>query len=77
MGRPKYIRLVRYDGNPFNLRRFLEKLDNFGMTVIEVPKRFRWRLRDVLQELYFMVAKKGEDHNPEGGEEVADRAGAG
>ena len=49
---------------------FLEKLDNRGMTVTEdiVPaeaekyvfKRFRWRLAEVLQELYFVATKEGK-----------------
>ena len=47
-----------YDGNPLNLDRFLEKRDDWGMTVTEdmdpaeaekyVFKRFRWRLPEVL-----------------------------
>ena len=55
------IKLTTYDGNPLNLDRFLEKLDNSGMTVTEdmdpaetekyVFKRFRYRLLEVLQEL--------------------------
>ena len=50
-----------YDGNPLNLDRLLEKLDDWGMTVTEdmdpadaeryVFKRFRYRLPEVLQEL--------------------------
>ena len=54
----KDIKPPTYDGNPLNLDRFLEKLDNWGMTVTEdidpadaekyVFKRFRWRLPEVL-----------------------------
>ena len=67
----KDIRPPMYDGNPFNLERFLEKLDDWGMTVTEdmetaaadkyVFKRFRWRLPGVLQELYLVAAKKGKN----------------
>ena len=63
------IKPPTYDGNPLNLDRFLEKLDNWGMTVTEdmdpaeaekyVFKRFRWRLPEVLQELYFVATKEG------------------
>ena len=66
----KDIRPPTYDGNPLNLDRFLEKLDDWGMTVTEdmdpaeaekyVFKRFRWRLPDVFQELYFVATKKGK-----------------
>ena len=59
-----------YDGNPLNLDRFLKKLDDWGMTVTEdmdpaeaekyVFKRFRWRLPEVLQELYFVATKEGK-----------------
>ena len=58
-----------YDGNPLNLDRFLEKLDDWGRTVTEdmepagaekyVFKRFGWRLPEVLQELYFVATKEG------------------
>ena len=54
----KDIKPPTYDGNPFNLDRFLEKLDDWGMTVTEdmdpadaekyVFKRFKYRLREVL-----------------------------
>ena len=54
----KDIKPPTYDGNPLNLDRFLEKLDDLGMTVTEdmdpaeaekyVFKRFRWRLPEVL-----------------------------
>ena len=64
----KDIRPPMYDGNPLNLDCFLEKLDDCGMTVIEhmdpaaaeeyVFKRFRWRLPEVHQELYFVGAKE-------------------
>ena len=63
----KDIKPPTYDGNPLNLDRFLEKLDDWGMTVTEdmdpaeagkyVFKRFRWRLPEVLQELYFVATK--------------------
>ena len=59
-----------YDGNPLNLDRFLEKLDDWGVTVTEdmdpadaeryVFKRFRYRLPEVLQELYFVATKEGK-----------------
>ena len=65
----KDIKPPTYDGNPLNLDRFLEKLDDWGMTVAEdmdpaeaekyVFKRFRWRLPEVLQELYFVATKEG------------------
>ena len=64
------IKPPTYDGNPLNLDRFLEKLDDWGMTVTEdmdpadaetyVFKRFRYRLPEVLQELYFMATKEGK-----------------
>ena len=66
----KDIKPLTYDGNPLNLDRFLEKLDDWGMTVTEdmdpadaeryVFKRFRYRLPEVLQELYFMATKEGK-----------------
>ena len=66
----KDIKPPTYDGNPPNLDRFLEKLDNWGMTVTEdmdpakaekyVFKRFRWRLPEVPQELYFVATKEGK-----------------
>ena len=66
----KGIKPPTYDGNPLNLDRFLEKLDNWGMTVTEdmdpaeaekyVFKPFRWRLPEVLQELYFVATKERE-----------------
>ena len=66
----KDIKPPTYDGKPLNLDRFLEKLDNSGMTVTEdmdpaeaekyVFKRFRWRLPEVLQELYFVATKEGK-----------------
>ena len=66
----KDIKPPTYDGNPLNLDRFLEKLDDWGMTITEdmdpadaekyVSKRFRWRLPEVLQELYFMATKEGK-----------------
>ena len=67
---PKDIKPSTYDGNPLNLDRFLEKVDDWGMTVTEgmdpaeaekyVFKRFRWRLPEVLQELYFVATKEGK-----------------
>ena len=66
----KDIKPPTYDGNPLNLERFLEKLDDWGMTVTEnvdpaeageyVFKRFSWRLPEVLQELYFVATKEGK-----------------
>ena len=63
----KDIKPPTYDGNPLNLDRFLEKLHDWGITVSEdmgpaeagkyVFKRFRWRLPEVLQELYFVATK--------------------
>ena len=59
-----------YDGTPLNLDRFLKKLDDWGVTVTEhmdpadaeryVFKRFRYRLPEVLQELYFVATKEGK-----------------
>ena len=66
----KDIRPPMWDGNPLNLYRFLEKLDHWGMTATEdmdpaaaekyVFKRFRSRLPEVLQELYFVASKEGK-----------------
>ena len=66
----KDIKPPTYDRNPLNLDRFLEKLDEWGMTVTEdmdpaqaqkyVFKRFRYRLPEVLQELYFVATKGGK-----------------
>ena len=66
----KDIKPPTYDGNPLNLDRFLEKLDNWGLTVTEdmdpadaekyVFKRFRYRLPEVLQEVYFVATKEGK-----------------
>ena len=66
----KHIKPPTYNGNPLNLDRFLEKLDDWGMTVTEdmdpaeaekyVFKRFRYRLPEVLQELYFVATKEGK-----------------
>ena len=66
----KDIKPPTYDGNPLNLDRFSEKLDDWGMTVTEdmdpadagkyVFKRFRWCLPEVLQELYFVATKEGK-----------------
>ena len=66
----KDIKPPMYDGNPLNLDRFLEKLDDWGSTVTEdmdpadaekyVFRRFRYRLPEVLQELYFVATKEGK-----------------
>ena len=66
----KDIEPPMYDGNPLNLDRFLEKLDDWGVTVTEdmdpadaekyVFRRFRYRLPEVLQELYFVATKEGK-----------------
>ena len=65
----KDIKPPMYDGNPLNLDRFLEKLDNWGVTVTEdmhpadvekyVFRRFRYHLPEVLGELYFVATKEG------------------
>ena len=65
----KDIKPPMYDGNPLNLDRFLEKLDDWRMTVTEdmhpadaekyVFRRFRYRLPEVLGELYFVATKEG------------------
>ena len=66
----KDIKPPMYDGNPLNLDRFLEKLDDWGLTVTEdmapadaekyVFRRFSYRLPEVLQELYFVATKEGK-----------------
>ena len=66
----KDIKPPMYDGNPLNLDRFLEKLDDWGVTVTEdmdpadaekyVFRRFRYRLQEVLQELYFVATREGK-----------------
>ena len=66
----KDIKPPMYNGIPLNLDRFLEKLDDWGVTVTEdmdptdaeryVFKRFRYRLPEVLQELYFVATKEGK-----------------
>ena len=66
----KDIKPPMYDGNPLNLDRFLEKPDDWGVTVSEdmdpadaeeyVFKRFRYRLPEVLQELYLVATKEGK-----------------
>ena len=66
----KDIKPPVYDGNPLNLDRFLEKLDDWGATVTEdmdpadaekyVFRRFRYLLPEVLQELYFVATKEGK-----------------
>ena len=65
----KDIKPPMYDGNPLSLDRFLEKLDDWGVTVTEdmhpadaekyVFGRFRYRLPEVLQELHFVATKEG------------------
>ena len=65
----KDIKPPMYDGNPLNLDRFLEKLNDWGLTVTEdlppadaeryVFRRFRYRLPEVLGELYFVATKEG------------------
>ena len=66
----KDIKPPMYHSNPPNLDRFLEKLDDWGVTVTEdmppadaekyVFRRFRYRLPEVLQELYFVATKEGK-----------------
>ena len=66
----KDIKPPMYDGNPLNLDRFLEKLDDLEVTVTEdmdpadaekyVFRRFRYRLPEVHQELYFVATKEGK-----------------
>ena len=66
----KDIKPPMYDGNPLNLDRFLEKLDDWGVTVTEdmdpadaekyVFRQFRYRLPEVFQELYFVATKEGK-----------------
>ena len=66
----KDIKPPMFDGNPLNLDRFLEKLDDWGLTVTEdmppadaekyVFRRFMYRLPEVLQELYFVATKEGK-----------------
>ena len=66
----KDIKAPTYDGNLLNLDRFLEKLDDSGVTVTEdmdpadaeryVFKWFRYRLPEVLQELYYVASKEGK-----------------
>ena len=62
----KDIKPPTYDGNPLNLDRFLGKLDDWGVNVTEdmdpadaekyVFRRFRWRLPEVLQERFRILA---------------------
>ena len=64
------IKPPMYDANPLNLDRFFGKLDDGGVTVTEDMdpadaeryffKRFRYRLPEVLQELYYVVTKEGK-----------------
>ena len=66
----KDIKPPTYYGNPLSLDRFLEKLEDWGMTVTEdmdpaeaekyVFKQFRWRLPEVLQKPYFVATKEGK-----------------
>ena len=66
----KDIKPCMYDGNPLNLDRFLEKLDDSGLCVTEdmdpadaekyVFRQFKYRLPEVLQELYFVATKEGK-----------------
>ena len=66
----KDIKPPTYKGNPLQVDRFIEKLDDWGMTVTEdmdpaeaekyVFKRFRWRLPEPLLELYFVATKEGK-----------------
>ena len=66
----KDIKPPMYDGNPLNLDPFLEKLDDWGVTVTEdmdpadaekyVFRRFGYRLSEVLQELYFVATREGK-----------------
>ena len=66
----KDIKPPMYDGNPLNLDRCLEKLDDWGVTVTEdmhpadaekyVFRRFRYRLPEVLGELYFVATNEGK-----------------
>ena len=77
----KDIKPPTYDGNPLNLDKFLEKPDDWAMTVTEdmdpaeaekyVFKRFRYRLPEVLQELYFVATKEGKIKTLEESEEGA------
>ena len=83
----KDIKPPMYDGNPLNLDRFLEKLDDWGLTVTEdlppadaekyVFKRFRYRLPEVLGRAILRGDQGGENQDPQGRQEVAQRAGAG
>ena len=66
----KDIKPPTYDGNPLNLDCFLEKLEDWEMTVTEdmdpadaeryVFNPFRYRMLEVLEELYFMATKEGK-----------------
>ena len=65
----KDIKPPMYDGNPLNLDRFLEEVDDRGPTVTEdlppadaeryVFRRFTYSLSEVLGELYFVATKEG------------------
>ena len=66
----KDMRPPVYDGSPLDLEHFLEKLDDWRMSVTKdmdpaeaekyVFTRFRWRLPEVLPELYFVATKEGK-----------------
>ena len=70
----KNIKPPTYDGNPLNLERFLEKLDDWGMTVTEdmdpaeakkyVFKRFRYCLPEVLSTHPHQQAHLRYRHRP-------------
>ena len=83
----KDIKPPMYDGNPLNLDRFLEKLDDWGLTVTEdlppadaekyVFKRFRYRPAGSARRAILHGDQGGENQDPQGSQEVAQRAGAG
>ena len=77
-----------YDGNPLNLDRFLEKLDDWGLTVTEdLPPGKFWRdmssngsgtaCRKCSASYTSWRPRRGENQDPQGRQEVAQRAGAG
>ena len=83
----KDIKPPMYDGNPLNLDRFLVKLDDWGLTVTEdlppadaekyVFKRFRYRHAGSARRAILHGDQGGENQDPQGSQEVAQRAGAG
>ena len=83
----KDIKPPMYDGNPLNLDRFLEKLDDWGLAVTEdqppadaeryVFKRFRYRPAGSARRAILRGDQGGENQDPQGRQEVAQRAGAG